>query len=106
MKSVLLYFLILIYSNSAYSEDKRLKEADVEYGQYLSGECVTCHQGAVSNKGIPSINGINFDTLVNVLLAYKKKELNNPVMQMVAGRLDENQIFSLAAYFSKMKPGK
>ena len=57
-------------------------------------------------RGLPSINGLDFDSLVKALLAYKKKERDNPVMQMVAGRLDHNQIFSLAAYFSKLNPKK
>lgn len=106
MKYVAVVFFILLFSKVAYSEDKRLKDADIEYGQYLSGECATCHHKTGFKEGIPSINGLDFDTLVKALLAYKKKERDNPVMQMVAGRLDHNQIFSLAAYFSKLNPKK
>jgi cytochrome c553 len=34
--------------------------------------------------------------------AYRSKELDNKVMQMMAGRLDDEQIISLAAYFSSL----
>jgi len=34
--------------------------------------------------------------------AYKKKELENKVMQLVAGRLDDEQIASLATYFASL----
>ena len=68
----------------------------------MSGECVTCHI-ANTNKGIPSINGYDKDVFVTVMLAYKNKEMENPVMQMIAGRLDNEQIASLALYFNTLK---
>jgi cytochrome c len=37
------------------------------------------------------------------MLAYKNKEMENPVMQMIAGRLDNEQIASLALYFNSLK---
>ena len=40
------------------------------------------------------------------MLAYRSKDMENPVMQMIAGRLDNNQIGSLAIYFSKLDPPK
>ena len=76
----------------------QIAKADIGYGEYLAGECVTCHRK--SGTGIPQINGIEAETFVTIMKAYRSKELDNKVMQMMAGRLDDEQIISLAAYFS------
>ena len=82
---------------------KNTCRADADYGEHLSGECVTCHHKGGLNRGIPSINGQDAEVFIALMLAYKAKEMENPVMQMIAGRLDDNQIASLALYFSKLK---
>jgi cytochrome c553 len=78
----------------------QIAKADIGYGEYLAGECVTCHRK--SGTGIPQINGIEAETFVTIMKAYRSKELDNKVMQMMAGRLDDEQIISLAAYFSSL----
>ena len=78
----------------------QIAKADLGYGEYLAGECVTCHQK--SGAGIPQINGIEAETFVTIIRAYRSKDLDNKVMQMMAGRLDDEQIISLAAYFSSL----
>ena len=79
-----------------------LEGADFSYGEYLSGECVTCHHKSGLDKGIPSITGLDPEGFVYLMNAYKDKELENPVMQLVAARLDAEQIASLALYFSSL----
>ena len=78
----------------------QIAKADIGYGEYLAGECVTCHRK--QSTGIPQINGIEAETFVTIMKAYRTKELDNKVMQMMAGRLDDEQIISLAAYFSSL----
>ena len=78
----------------------QIAKADIGYGEYLAGECVTCHRK--SGSGIPQINGIEAETFVTIMQAYRSKDLDNKVMQMMAGRLDDEQIISLAAYFSSL----
>ena len=78
----------------------QIVQACIGYGEYLAGECVTCHRK--SGAGIPQINGIEAETFVTIMNAYRSKELDNKVMQMIAGRLDDEQIISLAAYFSSL----
>ena len=78
----------------------QIAKADLGYGEYLAGECVTCHRK--SGAGIPQINGIEAKTFVTIMKTYRSKELDNKVMQMMAGRLDDEQIISLAAYFSSL----
>ena len=89
-------------SNTAAHADlaDQIAKADIGYGEYLAGECVTCHRK--SGTAIPQINGIEAETFVTIMKAYRSKELDNKVMQMMAGRLDDEQIISLAAYFSSL----
>ena len=77
-----------------------LDGADVGYGEYLSGECVTCHSQKGVDKGIPVINGLDAEVFATVMHSYKAGDIQHPVMQMVAGRLDGEQIASLAVYFA------
>ena len=89
-------------SNAAAQADlaDQIAKADIGYGEYLAGECSTCHQK--SGTAIPQINGIEAETFVTIMKAYRSKELDNKVMQMMARRLDDEQIISLAAYFSSL----
>ena len=77
---------------------------DRELGQYLSSECVTCHQatGKVAD-GLPPIVGWPEDQFVAVMNSYKDKQRDNAVMQTIAGRLKDEDIAALAAFFSAKK---
>ncbi|MEZ5843078.1 MAG: c-type cytochrome [Hyphomicrobiaceae bacterium] len=77
---------------------------DVAFGEYLSGECVTCHRKDGADKGIPPIVGWPEDQFVAVLQSYKDKDRDNPVMQNIAGKLNKEEIEALAAYFATLKP--
>ena len=77
---------------------------DAEYGEYLSSQCVTCHQASGADKGIPPIVGWDETAFAAVMLSYKSKEREHPVMRMIAGGLDPEQIEALAAYFAKLAP--
>lgn len=79
-----------------------LAGADVGYGEYLSGECVTCHSQDGADRGIPSINGLDPETFATVMHAYKIGEIEHPVMKMVTSRLDAEQIASLAVFFATL----
>lgn len=75
-------------------------KGDRGYGQYLSAECVTCHRQDGSDQGIPSITHWPVEDFVVALHAYKQKLRPHPVMQMMAGRLTNEEIAALAAYFA------
>ena len=75
-------------------------EGDAEYGEYLSSECTTCHQADGADKGIPSIVLWPEDDFVIAMHAYKNERRAHPVMNMVAGRLGDEEIAALAAYFA------
>ena len=74
---------------------------DPAYGAYLAGECTTCHRLDGADKGIPSIVGWPVDDFVIALHAYKRGTRVHAVMQMVAGRLSDEEIAALAAHFQE-----
>jgi cytochrome c len=78
---------------------------DREMGQYLSAECVACHQASGTTAGgVPSITGWPEAQFIAVMTAYKNRERDNPVMQVVAGRLAADDIAALATYFGGLSP--
>ena len=81
--------------------DPRVLEirGDPEYGAYLAGECTTCHHATGTDQGIPSISGWPADDFVIAMHAYKLGKRVHPVMQLVAGRLSDEEIAALAAHF-------
>lgn len=77
-------------------------QGDPEFGEYLSSECTTCHQRDGSDAGIPSITQWPEEDFVVAMHAYKRKLRPHPVMQMMAGRLADDEIAALAAYFATL----
>jgi cytochrome c len=77
-------------------------QGDPEYGEYLSSECVSCHQADGSALGIPSITHWPEEDFVIAMHAYKDSLRPHPVMQMMAGRLSNEEIAALAAYFKDL----
>ena len=76
---------------------------DIALGRYLAGECVACHRGATATKTIPNIFGMAAATMTEVIKAYRDKRLDNAVMQGIAGRLKDEEIEALAAYFEQTR---
>ena len=105
--SLFVIFLLISFCKFAFSDEKKIiAMGDIEYGEYLAAECTSCHYQAGPSAGIPSIHGMDAEVFVALMLAFRSKELENPVMQMIAGRLDDEQIGSLALYFSQLEPPK
>jgi len=76
---------------------------DPAYGEYLSGECTSCHQSSGAGDGIPAITNWPTDDFVTAMHAYKEGARAHPVMQMMAGRLSDEEIAALAAYFKDVE---
>ena len=76
---------------------------DPAYGEYLSGECTACHQTSGAASGIPSITHWPSEDFVIAMHAYKDGVRLHPVMQMMAGRLSNEEIAALAAYFKDIE---
>ena len=75
---------------------------DRAFGQHLSAECVTCHQLGGGFEGIPPIVAWPEETFVAAMNAYRLKARPSPVMQTIAGRLADEEIAALAAYFGSL----
>lgn len=78
-------------------------DGDPEYGQYLSGECVTCHKTGGDGDGIPTITGWPKENFIHALYEYKQEIRENPVMRTVTKRLGDEEIAALAAYFGSLE---
>lgn len=87
--------LVLGQSNVAARAD------NVALGEFLSGECVTCHRRDGQDKGIPAIVGWPPDQFTATLQAYKTQRRGNITMQTIAARLSDEDIRALAAYFAR-----
>ena len=79
-------------------------EGDPDYGEYLAGECVTCHQASGHADGIPSIVGLPRDYFIRALFEYKTNVRSNEVMKLRVTNLVNDEIAALAAYFSQLEP--
>ena len=77
--------------------------ADLELGRYLASECMTCHRAQTTASSIPNLSQVPQSHFLEVIKAYRDKELPNPAMQNVASRLSDDDIESLALYFSTTK---
>lgn len=78
-------------------------QGDPEYGEYLATECLTCHQADGAADGIPSITLWPEEDFVIAMHSYKNKLRPHPVMQMMAGRLSNEEIAALATYFGALE---
>ena len=76
---------------------------DKALGEYLSSECVTCHQLSGANVGIPPIVGWPDDSFIEIMNEYRQKKRDNPMMQIIVSRFSNEEIAALAAYFGSVQ---
>lgn len=76
---------------------------DIAFGEYLAGDCTSCHSpdGAL---GIPPITGWQPEDFVQTMQDFRDGTRQNEVMEMMAGRLSDDEIAALAAYFAMAAP--
>ncbi len=106
--SAVLAFTLVSLSPSVWAESQQdkftkiLSLADPAYGEYLAGQCVTCHAPKGAAEGIPLIHGLPDVYLVQTMLEYKSgsEGRTNPAMVNIAKNLSDEEIGSLAKYFS------
>ena len=106
---ILLFVIFLLTSICKFAlsdEQQIIAMGDIDYGQYLGAECSSCHHQSGASERIPAIHGMDAEVFVALMLAYRAKDMENQVMQMIAGRLDDEQIGSLALYFSQLESPK
>jgi len=87
-----------------FADEILMINGDVAYGEYLAGDCVTCHQISGQVEGIPSIVGVPPDYFVRALVEYKTNIRTNEVMKNRVVNLSNEEIAALAAYFGSIEP--
>lgn len=95
---VMLTSLTLLSARAESNEELRA------LGEYLSAECVTCHQLSGEHDGIPSIVGWDAWAFQTVMNEYRDKTRTHPVMRMIASSLSEQDVMALALYFGSLEP--
>ena len=78
---------------------------DRALGEYLSSECVTCHQLSGQSQRHPVDHRLAGDASSKSERVPAKRR-DNPVMQTIAGKFSSDEIAALAAYFGSLKAKK
>ena len=94
------FVLAFLFLGSAEAGASELRD----YGEYLAGECTTCHRIDGTDNGIPGIVGWDVDSFVETVKYYKDGLRKNQAMESVAKELDDEQIKALAVYFASLTP--
>lgn len=100
--------LVVCQLASASDQDQAVNDilslnADVEYGEYLAGECFTCHQMSGSSVGVPVIRNRPAPYLIQALLEYQSGKRTNQAMNSVATALGNEEIAAVAQFFSTLE---
>lgn len=74
-------------------------EGDLAYGEYLASECAGCHVAGGST--LPDIAGRRAEDFIAIMYQYKLRARENETMRLVAGRLGDEEIAALAAWFER-----
>lgn len=81
--------------------------ADADYGEYLAGECQTCHVSTTAagkrDPNIPVIHGKAPVYLIRGLLEYRAEIRDNQTMRSIAGALSDEEIAAVTAWFSQQE---
>jgi cytochrome c553 len=103
LKSLVFNTLILCFFSNSYADEK----AKDLYQQANASTCANCHgtngQSPI-NSSIPSIAGLSEQYIILQMKAFKENTRPATVMHQLAKGYTENQINSIAAYYSKLKP--
>jgi cytochrome c553 len=97
--------LIALGTDAATGQMPQTSRGDPALGEYLASECATCHQiTGRASTGIPSILAWPDDQFVAVMQSYRSRERDSQIMQTIAGRLSDEELHALAAYFGGLAP--
>ena len=75
----------------------------LEYGQYLSSQCSTCHRLDAYEGAIPPLGHLPRDYFIVAMREYKSGRRNNPAMVSVANALSDDEIEALAVFYSSLR---
>ncbi len=96
-------FAVLAAALYLFTPNLTTAAGDRVLGEYLSSECVTCHQITGKYQGIPPIVGWPEESFIGIMNEYRSKRRSNPVMETIAGKFSNEEVAALAAYFGSLK---
>ena len=78
--------------------------SDVAYGEYLAGECASCHAADPADRrvdgAVPIIHGAEASLIARALLEYRAGIRPNATMGNIAGALNDEEIAVLSHYLA------
>jgi cytochrome subunit of sulfide dehydrogenase len=77
--------------------------AEGDRASQLAAVCAACHRLDSGDIGIPSGGGLDEESLVHVLLAYKSGERQGEIMRVVARSLSDDDITVIARYLAALR---
>ena len=77
--------------------------ADNDRGAQLAATCASCHRLDGRDKGIPSIIGLDEETFIRAMQAFKSGERSNQIMHVMSLSLSNEEIAILAHYLSTLR---
>lgn len=89
-------------STAALTSFAAVANEECDYGEYLAGECTSCHRDG-TNETIPPIIGYEVLAFIELMETYRNGERQNQAMASIAESLDKEQIKALAVYFEFVK---
>ena len=95
---------VVLAASGGLSAAAQSPKGDRSLGEYLSNECVTCHQLSGRFDGIPPIVGWPEESFVEIMNEYRNKKRPNAVMQTIAARLSAEELDALAVFFGSLTP--
>ena len=69
-------------------------------GARLASICASCHDPSGSNRGIPSIVGLDEKQIIEAMLRYRESEAPSIVMHAITLSLSEEEIASVARFLA------
>ncbi len=108
IKTMLLFSALFLGMSSLVADElgDRLEKimavpVDQDYAEYLAEGCSSCHQSE-QGTGTPVIEGMAKQRIIISLLLYQNGSRINAAMKSIASSLGDEEIASLAEYFSQM----
>ncbi len=95
---------IALAASGGQSAAAQASKGDRAFGEYLSSECVTCHQVSGRFEGIPPIVGWPEESFIQIMNEYRHKKRPNAVMQTIAAPLSDEELAALATFFGSLTP--
>ena len=77
--------------------------ADNIRGAQLAATCASCHRLDGRDEGIPSIIGLDEETMTRAMQAFKSGERSSQIMHVMSLSLSNEEIATLAHYLSTLR---